>query len=72
MRIAPTMVRTSGTAYYQILNPSTNFDDFTSFLRPTENGGQPFKSGLTGGTALGASRIRSNNAATKMAFDAEL
>lgn len=72
MRIAPTMVRTSGTAYYQILNPSTNFDDFTSFLRATENGGQPFKSGLTGGTALGASRIRSNNAATKMAFDAEL
>lgn len=73
MRIAPTLVATSGTNYYYLEgnNGADNFNSFT-ILRPSTTASAIYNSTESGSTSGIAGVFYTNNAASSVAFNAEL
>jgi hypothetical protein len=73
MRTAPTLVATSGTNYYT-LNQQGNADGFNSLTidGPHPNGCMLFNDAQVSGTQGQAGRIRTTNASSSIALNAEL
>jgi hypothetical protein len=73
MRIAPSLVATTGTDYYQADRNSGN-DTFNSFTiyRPTNTTAMIYNGSQASGTAGHAALLYTNNASASVAFSAEL